>query len=227
MSFTRAREFLIGAYHDLPNVLFVGSLILGSMTGYLSLVWVALGMIINAAVVAIFQGLFSLLFPTWNQVVVESGSMICEIVRSQERLSSMKTAIFGETSVVAPSYWISSALFFAVFLIFNSFKVGLRESERGAQKDKADVRRAFSMSVLVVAVAFLGLVMGRVYTGCETGLGIVSGALIGGGVAIGYWNLLDACNSGIVPDILQVVSSMAPAKNKDLTPVVCTAPPQK
>ena len=52
MSLDAARSFLLGAYHDLPNVLFMGSLVLGSITGYLPLVWVSLGLILNGASVA-------------------------------------------------------------------------------------------------------------------------------------------------------------------------------
>jgi hypothetical protein len=225
MSLTQAREFLIGAYHDLPNILFIGSLILGSITGYLSLVWVSLGLIINAAVVAAGQGLLKLLFPKWSQVVVKSGSMICEVVRSQEKLRNIES-LFGEVTVVAPSYWMSSAVFFAIFIIYNSIRVALRAPERGVSKEKVDVRRAFSMSIMVIATVFLALILGRSYTGCETWLGGALGSLIGGGLAIGYWHLLDACDSGIIPDILQVVSALAPAKNQDTVPVVCTPPPK-
>ena len=62
MGFLDAREFLLGAYHDLPNVLFLGSLLIGSVFGYLPLVWMAVGMMLNGAIVSICQGVLAFLF---------------------------------------------------------------------------------------------------------------------------------------------------------------------
>ena len=218
MSFVRMREFLLGSYHDLPNVLFVGSLILGSIMGYLPLVWVSIGLILNGASVAILQGLLSLLFPTWAQVSVASGSSACEILGSV-----VGTASTG-TTVVAPSHWLSAATFFAVFSIYNSMRIALTPPTHGASTEKVDTRRAFSLSVLVIGIVFLALIMGRGYSGCETWLGGISGVLVGGGLGIGYWHLLDACGTGTIPDVLQVVHSLPPPADVVNVPVVCTPP---
>jgi hypothetical protein len=219
MSFVRAREFLLGTYHDLPNVLFTGSLILGSIMGYLPLVWVSLGLILNGASVAILQGVFSLLFPTWNQVSVASGSTPCEIL-------GLSAGTAGSaTTVVAPSHWLSAATFFAVFSIYNSIQVALKPPAAGANQEKIDVRRAFSLSVMVIGVVFLTLVMARGFSGCETWLGSITGVLIGGGLGIGYWYLLDACGTGSIPDVLQVVHSLPPPGGSENIPVICTPPP--
>jgi len=221
MSLMRSREFLIGVYHDLPNVLFIGSLILGSITGYLSLIWVSLGLILNGGIVAIVQGLLSMLFPTWNQVQVAAGSAICEIISSHS-----KPFMNSGVTVVAPSHWLSAATFFAVFSIYNSIQVGMRQSVPGADKDKVNNRQAFSLTVLTVGLVFFALIMARGFSGCETWLGGVLGVLIGGGLAIGYWHLLDACGTGMIPDILQVVQSLPPSSdNREDVPVVCTPPP--
>ena len=77
---TRAREFLLGGYHDLPNVLFIGSLILGTLTGYLPLIWMSIGLILNAMIVATGQTLLSFFLPQWSQVSMPSGSAACEIL---------------------------------------------------------------------------------------------------------------------------------------------------
>ena len=217
MNLLRAREFLLGAYHDLPNVLFTGSLLIGSMTGYLSLIWVAVGMILVAVVVSLLQGGLSLVYPNWSQVVVPAGSLACEIIR--------RVQDSGATTVIAPSYWLSATSFFAMFLIYNSIRVAIRPPADGVDATKVDARRAFSLSVLLTGIAFFFLVLLRGYSGCESWLGGILGVLVGSGVAIGYWHLLDACDSGIIPDILQVVGSMAPAGSDATTPIVCTPPP--
>jgi hypothetical protein len=215
MSLARAREFLLGAYHDLPNVLFTGSLILGILTGYLSLIWVALGLIVNGSAVSIVQGLMALIFPTWAQVSVQSGSLACEVIRSGSS---------SGVTVVAPSHWLAATAFFAVFLVYNSIRVAIRPPEKGVSPEKVDVRRALSLSVFVVGIVFFLLVLARGLSGCETWLGGSLGVLLGGGIAIGYWHLLNACDSGIIPDILQIVGSMAPANSDKDVPVLCTPP---
>ena len=218
----RARTFLLGAYHDLPNVLFIGSLLLGALIGYLPLVFVGLGLIANGAVITAFQGLLKLMFPTWSQVVLPAGSVACDIFGKINGITGAPFA--GQMSIVAPSHWIGAAVFFAVFSIYNSAMVLGRDPAKGVSADKVDNRRAFSLSTLIIGVAFLLLVFARGFTGCETWLGASLGAAIGGGMAILYWKLLDACGAGTVPDILQVVGSMAPAGETSV-PVVCTAPP--
>ena len=217
MDLIAVREFLLSTYHDLPNVIFMGSLLLGSMFGYLPLVWVAVGMMFNGAVVSILQGIIAFVFPNWAQVVVPSGSYACEIFKTN--VYSTKS---GSLTVVAPSHWLSATVFFAVFSIYNSLHVTLKQSADNVSAEKTDVRRAFSLSVLVIGVVFLGLIAIRGFTGCETWLGSISGAIIGGCLAIGYWHMLDACGTGMVPDVLQVIGSMAPAGHDAMTPVVCS-----
>jgi len=217
MSLLRAREFLLSAYHDLPNVIFVGSLVLGSLAGSLPLVWLSMGLILNGSIVSLVQGILALCFPTWAQVAVPRGSYSCEILPTDVQNGN-------GTTIVAPSHWLAAAVFFAAFSIYNSIRVGMKPPAEGTPAEKVDTRRAFSLSVLVVGVVFFGLVLARGFTGCETWLGSTLGVLIGGGTAIGYWHMLDACGTGIVPDILQVVGSMAPSAKGDNTPIVCAPP---
>ena len=223
MDLIAAREFLLGAYHDLPNVLFMGSLVLGSIFGYLPLVWVALGLILNGSVISIIQGLLAFVFTDkngdgWSQIVVPKGSYACEILKTDSYAKKI-----GGVTIVAPSHWLSATSFFAAFSIYNSIHVATRESAAGVSQSKVDVRRAFSLSVMIIGCVFFGLIMIRGFTGCETWLGSISGVLIGASVAIGYWHLLDACGTGMVPDVLQVIGSMAPpGANRD-TPIVCSA----
>ena len=218
----RARTFLLGGYHDLPNVLFIGAFLLGAIVGYLPLVFLSLGMIANGAVIAAAQGLLNLLFPTWSQVALPASSVACDIFGKMSGVLLPPRS--GGMTTVAPSYWIGSAVFFAVFTIYNSANVLSHDPASGVAQDKVDNRRAFSLSTLVIGVVFLLFVFARGFTGCETWLGASLGALIGGGMAVFYWNLLDTCRAGTVPDLLMVVGSLAPAGSETPTPVVCAPP---
>ena len=135
----------------------------------------------------------------------------------------------GGISYVAPSHWLSAAVFFATFSIYNSIKIALREPAAGAPKEKVDTRRAFSLTTMTIGLFFLALIFARGFTGCETWLGATTGALVGGAGAIVFWHLLDACGAGTIPDVLQVVNAMAPGgADGDEVPVICSpgdAPP--
>jgi len=216
MSVARMRQFLLGMYHDLPNVLFMGSFVLGSITGYLPLVWVSMGLILNGLGVATTQGLLGLINSDWDQIYMKAGHPACEVM-----FKGPPGGAVGAT-MIAPSYWLSSAIFFATFTIYNSVRIAMMPVAAGASQEKADVRRAFTLTTIVVGAVFLLLIMGRGFSGCESYFGGFLSLLVGGGLAIGFWHLLNACGAGMVPDVLQIVNSMAPP-GENTVPVVCAA----
>ena len=224
MSLAPAREFLLGAYHDLPNVLMMGSLILGGMSGYLPLIWLGLGLIANAGVIQLAQVLIQTILDTSEGGQYSVTNAFACSVYSQ----GMTPAAASQPLFVMPSHWLGGSAFFVVFSIYNAIRVALRKPVPGASDRMVAVRRAFSMSVLVIGIFFMALIMGRGLSGCETWLGGSLGVLIGAGFAIGYWHLLAACNGGRVPDVLQVVNALPPIGGDDAkVPVVCTAPPEQ
>jgi hypothetical protein len=222
MSLAPAREFLLGAYHDLPNVLMMGSLILGGMSGYLPLIWLGLGLIANAGVIQGFQALvWFLLKDSDNESLISTDNAYACSIYNQGLGASDKL-------YVTPSHWLGGSAFFTVFTIYNAIRVALRKPIAGASERMVNVRRAFSMSVLIISLFFLALVFGRGLSGCETWVGGISGVLIGGAFAITFWHILAACNGGRVPDVLQVINALPPMGNgESKVPVVCTAPPEQ
>ena len=177
MSLDGARTFLLGAYHDLPNVLFVGSLILGSITGYMPLVWVSVGLLFNGAVVGLLQSIASFVFPQWKQIAVPAGSGTCEV------LGRMRDRGADAVSYVAPSQWLAATVFFAAFTIINSVMVMSRKAADGVAPEKVDARNAYTVTVLLTGVVFLILALLRALGDCETGLGAGSGVVVGAGLA--------------------------------------------
>lgn len=209
----RAREFIISTYHNMPNVILVSSLLLGAIQGNLSMIWLAIGMILNALAVLGAQELLGLAFPLWKQIH-QPTNRTCSI--TQDTLTSPRT-------IVAPSYWYATTTYFVVFILYNAIQVAFKPSARGAQSKKVDIRVAFSLSVMILSIFFFCLLMLRGLTGCETWVGSVLGILMGSALSISYWHMLDICNSGIPADILNVVTSLTPEQNGDKTPVICTA----
>jgi hypothetical protein len=219
-SLLRVRHFLLGGYHDLPNVLFVGSLILGSISGYLPLVWVAVGMMFNGLNVAVVQAILGMMFPLSgaNPQIYQKGNKNCGILFPEQK--DIPGGLDTTLHMVAPSVWLASTLFFATFSIYNSIRVGLLPKVKGANEDKADARRALTLTTFIVGLAFLILTLLRGFSGCETMVGGILGGILGIGGAIGFWHILDACGNAMVPDVLQIVNSLPPPGRKDV-PVVC------
>ncbi len=224
MSLAPAREFLLGAYHDLPNVLMMGSLILGGMSGYLPLIWMGLGLIANAGIIQLIQILLKTIFDTSSDsYFTVSNAFACSIYNQGMTPDSASKPLF-----VMPSHWLAGSSFFVVFSIYNAIRVALRKPVPGASDRMVSVRRAFTMTVLIIGIFFMALILGRGLSGCETWIGGSLGVVLGAGIAIGYWHLLAACNEGRVPDVLQVVNALPPIGGEDTKiPVVCTAPPEQ
>ncbi len=234
--FSEVRKFIYSSYHDLPNILFMGSLILGSLLGYLPLIWMALGLILTAFVVAGLQQAASAVLDSfksslesWKPQFQISGAdyqkCFVGFAVDPSKPADFATSLSGKGEImVAPSYWLSATSFFAIFSIYNSVRVAAREPKKGVDAQLVSARRAFSISTAIVGFIFLALIALRAFTGCETLVGGLLGVLVGGGVGIGFWHLLDACGTGKLPDILQVVGSMAPETAKTQQPVMCVPP---
>lgn len=220
----RARSFLLMTYHDLPNVLLVGSLFFGILSGYLPLVWVGLGMIMNWCLLYWGQLVLGLIFDKDNDTLVyKNTSLNCAY--GYKVWKSLKNPDFrgGERVPVAPSFWMGSAVFFAVFCIYNSFRVMFKTESKGASQEMVDNRKAYTISTVVIGFVFLGLILMRGLTGCETWFGGLTAFLLSGGLAVSYWHFLNSCGGGRIPDILQVIGSMAPDASEGRVPVVCSA----
>lgn len=219
MEFARVREFLLGAYNDLPNILVTGSLLIGALTGYLPLLWLSLGLIaLDLPVTYLLQLLMNRFFPGNTYLSVSST-----------RCGAIPFIPTGGDPVpvidfMAPTYWMSATIFFAVFTGYNAIQILFKASAKGATQQQINMRRAYCFAVLLIAVIFGAIAGSRILSGCETLAGGALGALVGGGLAIGYWHLLDVCGSGLVPDILQIVANSAPGTSGPITPVICAKP---
>lgn len=223
MSMDRARSFLLMTYHDLPNILLVGSLFFGILSGYLPLVWVGLGMVVNWLILYLGQVILGLLFDKGNDTLVyKNTSLNCSYGFKVWQSLAENRYSPGDRQPVAPSFWMGSAFFFSIFCIYNSFRVMFHKGSDGATQEMKDNRQAYTISTVVIGFVFFGLIIMRGMTGCETWFGGLTAFLLSGGLAISYWHLLDSCGGGRIPDILQVIGSLAPDASTQRVPVVCS-----
>jgi len=215
MEFAKIREFILGAYHDLPNVLVTGSLLIGALSGYMPLLWLSLGLLaLDLPVTYVFQVLMGQFF-AGNPYLTVNGAAC------GPRYYDQGAAIID---IMAPTFWMSSSIFFAVFTGYNALRILFKTSSKGATQQQTNMRRAYCFAVLLIAIIFFFIAGSRVLTGCETLAGGSLGAILGGSLAVIYWHILDVCGSGLVPDILQIVANSAPSTSGLVTPVICTKP---
>jgi hypothetical protein len=223
-----AREFLLTAYRTLPNVLTVTALLLGAAAGYLPLVYLGLGLLANATVLGLAQAVLGALFPRWLQVVTPTGSAACAPLPFSTWPAagppSAGAALRPAGPVLlAPSQWVGATVFFATFLLYDAARVMARPAAKGAAAARVDNRVAKTLGVIVVSGVFLLLVALRAASGCESALGFTLGGALSAGLAVGYWQLLDACHTGALPDVLGIVANSEPAGAAAAgdAPVVC------
>jgi len=218
MEFAKIREFILGAYHDLPNVLVTGSLLIGALSGYMPLLWLSLGLLaLDLPITYLLQVIMGYFF-TDNPYLS---------VRSELCGPRYYDVASGQTPIIdfmAPTFWMSASVFFAVFTGYNALRILFKTSSKGATQQQINMRRAYCFAVLLVAIIFFFIAGSRVLSGCETLAGGAIGAFVGGSLAVIYWHILDVCGSGLVPDILQIVANSAPSSSGPVTPVICTKP---
>lgn len=221
MEFARIREFLLATYHDLPNVLVTGSLLVGALTGYMPLLWLSLGLLVMDLPITYLIQVIMKYFFNGNPYLSVSSTQC----GTRPYVAHLGAPVAPVIDFMAPTFWMSATIFFAVFTGYNAIRILFKTSAKGATQQQINMRRAYCWAVLLISLIFAFLAGLRVMTGCETFAGGLLGALVGGSLAIGYWELLDVCGSGLVPDILQIVANSAPATSGPVTPIICTKSP--
>jgi len=126
----------------------------------------------------------------------------------------------GVLDAYGPSWWVTSAFFFITFTLWNGLNVLFNENPN-ATMDQKNNRRAYALSVLLISGIIGFMALSRTFDGCETITGTLLGACVGGLWSIIYWKILDACGTGITPDVLQIIQNSAPSRSDKVTPIVC------
>lgn len=121
-----------------------------------------------------------------------------------------------------PSEWMTQTAFILIFVMYNSY---ILMKKKGNNKlFEAYMRRMSRTQISILAssvllVTFMGI---RYQTGCDTGFSILLSSLLGWGLAVAYWHILDICNTQLNSDVLGITRNMAPATDDPEIAVVCT-----
>jgi hypothetical protein len=112
--------------------------------------------------------------------------------------------------------------FFVTVIFTNALNI-YTTSPQKKSKEAIAVQQRKGMgliSMLAILLLFVFLMVPRYNTNCETLLGMILGAVVGIGIGVGWWKLLDACGADVYPDIHGVMLGLKPGFLRE-HPVAC------
>lgn len=210
------RGTLERSFVALPVLLFGWSLFVGSTTGNIGLLVLALGQAtvtpLTTWLLHTVAGFFS---DDMKKYFTVPSSSTCSILPQG----------FVDPSVPQysiPSYWLAQIYFFFGFLIGNAGSVLNMPAENNAPADKVERRKSQATLVLIMSVAFLVLFIAlrSSLMKCETVAGVVLGALVFMPIGYGWYTLAREC-SARDSDVFGIVQGILPASASDPPPMTC------
>lgn len=200
----------------LPILLFGWSLFVGSTTGNIGLLVLALG---QATVTPLATWLLHTLasffgdFGKANFTVPASST--CSILPGG-------IVQAGDREFSIPSYWLAQLYFFFGFLIANAKSVLDMPAAINAPEDKVERRKSQAQLVLIMAWVFLIVFVAiRVLVmGCETVPGVLLGGLVFYWIGNGWYSLAREC-SARDSDIFGIVQGILPPGASEEPPMTC------
>lgn len=204
------------SFTALPILLFGWSMFVGSTTGNIGLLVLALG---HATVVPlttwILHTLASFTGDWGKKAFTIPASATCNIIPGA-------TTDPGEVAFVIPSYWVAQISYFFGFLLTNAMAVYNMPASESADQEKVDRRKSQAQLVQIIAwVFFIVFLAVRVFVmKCETVPGMILGPLAFWWIGNGWYQLAREC-SARDSDILGIVQGILPPSASDPPPMTC------
>jgi hypothetical protein len=210
------RGLLEGSFRALPVLLFGWALFVGSTTGNVGMLVLALG---QATVVP---------FATW--ILHSIASFFGDFGRVHFTVPSSATCNIlpgGFTDPMErvysiPSYWLAQIAFFFGFLLSNASYVLNMPSATNAPADKVERRKSQAQLVQILGWAFFALFIGvrSFVMGCETVPGVLLGGLAFWWIGNGWYQFAREC-SAKDSDLFGIVQGILPPSATEGPPMAC------
>lgn len=200
----------------LPILIFGWSLFVGSTTGNIGLLVLAMGHATVTPLAAWMLNTLASWFGDWGKVnFAVPASSTCSIlpqgfVDTNERVFAM------------PSYWLAHIYFFFGFLISNAKAVMDMPSAPDAAAEKVERRKSQAQLVYYMGIFFMILFVAVrvVIMGCETIPGVILGGVIFWWIGNGWYKLAREC-SARDSDIFGIVQGILPPAATESPPMTC------
>ena len=215
--FQNIRDFSLNSIQNFPFLMSISFLILGILFFQPAWSLVSFGIIMVYFIVIIIQTILGKFAPmlgddvvAWFSSPMPEGPSTCYPFSGTARPFTF------------PSEWMTQTAFILCFVIYNSYI--LMKMKGNNKLFDAYLRRMSRTQISILAssvllVTFMGI---RYQTGCDTGFSILLSSLLGWGLAVAYWHILDICNTQLNSDVLGITRNMAPATDDPEIAVVCT-----
>jgi len=207
---------LEGSFRALPVLLFGWALFVGSTTGNIGLLVLALGHATVAPLATWILHLLASLTGDWGKAnLTVPATTTCNILPGS-------AAIPGDRVYSIPSYWLAHVAFFFGFLISNAVFVGNMPAAESAPADKVERRKSQAELVKYLSIgiflAFLVIRMGVMK--CETWPGLILGTLVFYFIGQGWFEFAKAC-SARDSDVFGIVQGILPPSATEEPPMTC------
>jgi hypothetical protein len=210
------RGMLERSFVALPILLFGWSLFVGSTTGNIGLLVLALGQSTVTPLTTWILHRLATFFGEWGvaNFTVPANS-VCSIL-------PIGFTDPNERQYSIPSYWLAQLFFFFGFLIANANSVLNMPSAPNAPADKVERRKTQAELVRIMAWGFLVIFVAvRVLVmRCETVPGVILGGIIFYWLGNGWFRLAKEC-SARDSDIFGIVQGILPPGASDPPPMTC------
>jgi hypothetical protein len=210
------RGLLEGSFRALPVLLFGWALFVGSTTGNIGLLVLALG---QATVVP---------FSTW--ILHSIASFFGEFGRANFTVPASATCSIlpgGFTDPMEriysiPSYWFAQIAFFFGFLLSNASYVLNMPAADNAPADKVERRKSQAQLVQILGWVFFALfiIVRSFVMGCETVPGVILGGLLFWWIGNGWYQFAREC-SAKDSDLFGIVQGILPSSATEPPPMAC------
>lgn len=210
------RGMLERSFVALPVLLFGWSLFVGSTTGNIGLLVLALGQATVTPLATWILHTIAGFFGEWGlRNFTKPASSVCSILPGGFTDPN-------EPQFSIPSYWLAQIYFFFGFLISNAQAVLDMPAAPNAAAEKVERRKSQAQLVLIMAWVFLIVFVAvRVLVmGCETAPGVILGGIVFWWIGNGWYKLAREC-SARDSDIFGIVQGILPPAASDPPPMTC------
>jgi hypothetical protein len=211
-------EFALNSLENFPFTMSVSFMILGLIFFQPTWSLISLGVLMVFFLVTALQSFFGMIAPSLGEDIVGAlntpvgaGTNTCYPYSGSARPFTF------------PSEWMTQSAFILIFIMYNSWilmkKKGNTSLFEAYQRRMSRTQISLLASGVLLAT-FMGL---RYQMGCDTGVSIFISTALGAGLAVGYWHILDICNTQLNSDVLGITRNMAPMTDDPEQAIVCTA----
>ena len=202
--------FLYGGMRTLPLTLAGTMAIIGLFTANYAMMFCLVGLIIVTPILAMsLNKIVDLIyFATGFDMFRVKSSEVCNIVIPYSTLSNPSKAEFASIFCTTSHAMIC---FFLGYILTNAVRLYTTPPPEQADPIKVSNRKSHAVMAIASIVVFAFIAIGfRSYTGCETTIGLLVGALLFGGLGVGWYYALSQPMEGRLADIFGIANRIIP-----------------